>query len=345
LELFRDEVFVFTPKHDVIDLPAGATPIDFAYRIHTEVGHRCVGARVNGRMVSLDYEFSNGDICEVLTSSTPRPSPDWLRVAKTSGAKSKIRRFLRQQHRQANVDRGRELLERELARLQHRDRDGIDLDARLADLAEQLNYRETDDLYAAIGYGDLDPESAVARLRAKPEKPETLLAEAELLLPLGVEAARPTGPRVSAGGVAGFHTRLSRCCSPLPGDAILGYVTRGRGLAIHRADCQNIAHHARREPSRVVDLTWTNDGEATYQADLQLDAIDRVGLLADISSLVGETQINIASAHVRTDASHRTARIHLTLDIRHRDELNALIRRLDSIPDVMHVRVGPPPEP
>ncbi|MFQ6131262.1 MAG: RelA/SpoT family protein [Armatimonadota bacterium] len=338
MALFRDEVFVFTPKGDVVDLPAGATPIDFAYRIHTEVGHHCAGAKVNGRMVSLDYQLKNGDIAEILTSNTARPSRDWLRLVQTSSAKSKIRRFLRQQIREENVERGRELLTREVQRLSARDLEQIDLEARLAELAGKLNLRSAEDVYAALGYGDLEPEHIVSLLKPT-APPATLADEAELVLPLGEERRPPQRASVSAAGVSGFQTRVSRCCGPLPGDDIVGYVTRGRGMAIHRADCKNLAGHARREPHRVVALDWGDDSDLTYRAEVLVDALDRVGLLSDISAIVSETQINIASAHVHTDNAEHVAQIHMSLDIRSRDHLDRLVRRLEDLSDVLRVRV------
>ena len=337
IEVFRDEVFVFTPNRDLIALPSGATPIDFAYRIHTEVGHRCAGARVNGRMVPLDYTFVNGDICEVITARSGKPSRDWLRIAQTSAAKQKIRRFLRQQHREENIDRGRQLLAQELERHPHRhDGEAIDPEA-LGRIANDLNYRRVDDLYAAVGYGDVDPETVTGRL-VRSRAPQSLAAEAELLLPLDVPRAERRRGRVLAGGVHGFQTRVSKCCSPLPGDDIVGYVTRGQGLAIHRADCSNLAYHARREPARVVELDWADDAGVAYQTEVQVDAVDRVGLLGDITALVGACGVNIASASVHTDAPNRMASIHMTLDIRHRDDLELLLERIDALPDVMHVR-------
>ncbi|MFQ5809639.1 MAG: RelA/SpoT family protein, partial [Armatimonadota bacterium] len=341
IELFRDEVFVFTPNRDLIALPSGATPIDFAYRIHTEVGHRCAGARVNGRMVPLEYTFVNGDICEVITARSGKPSPDWLRMAQTTSAKQKIRRFLRQQHRTENIERGRQLLARDFERHVQRGGDDEISPEALGRIAEGLNYRGVDDLYAALGYGDVDPDTVVSRL-LKSRVPLTLEAEAELLLPLDVPHEERRRGRVSAGGVDGFQTRLSKCCTPLPGDQIVGYVTRGHGLAIHRAHCKNLAYHARREPARVVTLDWADDPDAAYQTELQVDAVDRVGLLADITALVGACGVNIASASVHTDAPNRMASIHMTLDIRHRKDLELLIERVDALADVMHVRRPPP---
>ena len=333
IELFRDEVFVFTPHRDLIALPSGATPIDFAYRIHTEVGHRCVGARVNGRMISLDYTFVNGDICAVITARTGKPSPDWLRIAQTTSAKQKIRRFLRQEHRHENIERGRQLLAREFERSGG---DGqMDAEA-LSRIADELNYQRLDDLYAALGYGDVDPDTVIGRL-VRSRAPESLAAEAELLLPLDVPRPEQRRGRVRAGGVDGFQTRLSKCCAPLPGDRIVGYVTRGHGLAIHRADCNSLAYYAQREPGRVVELDWAQEGDGAYQAELQVDAVDRVGLLADITALVGACGVNIASASVHTDARNRMASIHMTLDIRHRRDLDLLVERIDALPDVMHV--------
>ena len=338
LDLFSDQVFVFTPEGEVKDLPAGAGPLDFAYRVHTEVGDHCVGAKVNGKLVPLTYEFRNGDIAEIITSPSARPSPDWLRLIKSSTIRSKVRRYLKNQMRDENITAGKEALQRAVRRRHPTERERIDL-GELGDLAERMNFPDEDGLYAAIGYGDVEPETVVTRLLSQWHPPATLEEEADLFRGAGEQPAleMPSAP-VAIGGISGVASRLSKCCAPLPGDEVVGYITRGRGLAIHRADCKNLKHHAQYEPSRVVPLTW-DDGSSKrgYPADLEVVAVDRVGLLAHISTIVSEMDTNIRAANVRTTPS-RLANLQLSVEVRGREALDELINRLRGLVDVVSVR-------
>lgn len=340
MDLFRDQVFVFTPEGDVIDLPAGSGPLDFAYRIHTMVGHRCVGAKVNGRMVSLDYVFKNGDICEIATGAKAKPSMDWLKLLKTSHARGKVRQFFRKEQREENVRRGRELLEREIRRFSQQKQELINLD-RLREVALTRNYATAEDVLAAIGYGGLEAETIVQRLRDEPAKPETIAEQAQLLL-LAPDQQRKRGPAkigVSVGGVDNIQFTLAKCCAPVPGDPIVGYVTRGRGLAIHRTDCKNLQAHQRRSPERVRPLEWTSESQATYPVEVHIRAFDRPGLLMDISGIITERQINIVRADVHPQDSH-SASIRLELHIHNAGELEEIIRRIRSLSDVWDVHRG-----
>ncbi|MBC7324680.1 MAG: bifunctional (p)ppGpp synthetase/guanosine-3',5'-bis(diphosphate) 3'-pyrophosphohydrolase, partial [Moorella sp. (in: Bacteria)] len=240
IDLFSDRVYVFTPKGDVVELPAGSVPIDFAYRVHTDVGHRCTGARVNGRIVPLDYKLKTGDIVEVLTTKGSRPSRDWLHLVKTSQAKNRIRQWFRKEEREKNLARGRELLEKECQK-QGFDPEEALKPALLQEAARKLNVAGVEDLYVMVGDGVVTPFQVLGRLKGEEE------------LPLLAEAAKPAvkpwrgydkpshGIRVR--GIEDLDIRLAHCCNPLPGDAILGYITRGRGVTVHRADCPNINHH------------------------------------------------------------------------------------------------------
>jgi guanosine-3',5'-bis(diphosphate) 3'-pyrophosphohydrolase len=339
MDLFRDEVFVFTPQGDVIDLPAGSGPLDFAYRIHTMVGHRCVGAKVNGRMVSLDYQFRNGDICEIVMGSKPRPSMDWLKIVKTSHARAKVRQFLRKEQREENVHRGRELLEREIRRLSQEEQKLINLD-RLREVAASRNYATEEDLLAALGYGGVDADGIVQRLREQPPAPETITQEAQLLL-AGVEGRRRAPARigVSLGGVTNLKFTLAKCCSPVPGDHIVGYITRTRGLAIHRADCKNLQVHRRRAPERVRELQWTSEAAATYPVEIHIRAFDRPGLLADITAIITERKLNIARVDAHPQDSH-SASIRLELQVHSAQELVEIINRIRRLGDVWDVHRG-----
>ncbi len=339
MDLFNDQVFVFTPDGDVIDLPAGAGPIDFAYHIHTEVGHECVGARVNGRQVPLDYTFSNGDIAEIVTAAGSEPSRDWLEMVKSSRAKSKIRRYLRAKMRAENVAAGRKALNRALEQHPPRIQRDVDLDD-LDQLLESFGFKDTEDLLAAVGYGDVEAGTVVRDLIEEQVKPGSLAEEVErVLADSEMDRSRESGePAVMVDGVDGFQCRLSKCCSPLPGDDITGYITRGKGLTIHRSDCKNLLYHAENEPDRVVPLTWSRkDTDTVFQHELEIVAVDRVGLFSHIAAVVAECGINIASANARTTDSG-VARLDLRLDIRRREDLDHVLERLRALIDVISVR-------
>ncbi len=342
VDLFRDQVFVFTPDGDVIDLPRGAGPLDFAYRIHTEVGHQCVGAVVNGQQVGLDYEFKNGDIAKIITSSSGQPRHDWLRLVQSSHAKAKVRRYLREKSREENITIGSERLQRAIARLSPAER-GKAQEADRAEVAAHFDYQDEASLLAAIGYGVVEAQTVVDYMLEKTAKPDSLVEEAQMLLPTEVspeQLARATGPLpVSADGVDGFYSRISKCCSPLPGDPIRGYITRGSGLAIHRAECKNLAYRAALEPERIVELTWSSEDESTvFRQDIEVVAVDRVGLLSHITAIISDADINIALARAEKAASH-LARLELTLEINRRQDLDHVIERLEQLIDVVNVRL------
>jgi guanosine-3',5'-bis(diphosphate) 3'-pyrophosphohydrolase len=331
LDLFKDQVFVFTPKGDVIDLPAGSTPVDFAYRIHTEVGNHCVGARVNGRMLPLQYQFKNGDVAEIMTSPRPdaRPSLDWLSFVASSQARSKIKSWYRRAQREESIARGRERLQEECERL---GADGEELleEKALGELAQRLSYSESDDLYAAVGYGDLSAETVIRRLRGEPptskrKKRASRSDQASLQM------------AISIGGVTDVLFRLSRCCAPVPGDEIAGFITRGRGVTVHRANCPNLAHYAKREPDRVVPLEWTLSPDAHFPVMIEAEALDRVGLLSDISAIISAQGTNILQARVRTGGKPKMARFNITLEVKGLDHLRSVMDRIGALSDVLRV--------
>lgn len=327
LDLFRNEVFVFTPKGDVVDLPNGATPVDFAYRIHTDVGHRCVGAKVNGRLVPLSYRLHSGDIVEILTSKTSTgPSRDWLEFVVTSNARTKIRQWFRKQQREENVARGKEMLERELRRL------GLLSTLlradRVKEACEKLQVATEEDLYAALGNGDLTLLQVVHALGGPPAP------ASEPAAPQAQPATSPArGLRVR--GVDNVLMTLARCCMPLPGDDVVGYITRGRGVTIHRRDCRNL-DYLRQHGERLLEVEWEPSPEGSYPVEIQVEALDRVGLLKDVLSAVADTRTNVLSvnAHVRRD---KVGVIHLTVDIRNVGQLTAVLQRIGKLPDVYRV--------
>ena len=329
LDLFKDQVFVFTPKGDVIDLPAGSTPVDFAYRIHTQVGHRCVGAKANGRMVPLNYVFKNGDVAEIITSSRPaaRPSLDWLSFVVTSQAKSRIKAWYRHAQRDESIVRGRERLVEECERLGLAPEEVLQAKA-LEEIARAFGYGSVEDLHAAVGYGDVVAETVLRKLRgeaAKP-KPKAVVAKDQGQMRLAV----------TAGGVKDVYFRLSRCCAPLPGDAIVGFITRGAGVTVHRENCPNVVYHSQREPGRVLPVEWALSADAYYPVIVQVEALDRVGLLSDITAIISAANTNILEAGAHTGGKPRLARFHLTLEVKDLTHLQGILERIRALSDVLH---------
>ncbi len=339
-ELLADQVFVFTPKGQVIDLPKGATPIDVAYRVHTEVGHHCAGARVNRRLVPLDYRLRTGDVVEIITSPQAAPTRDWLEIIETGAAKAKVRRFLRAQMREQNSQAGRQAVQREIERLAPADRQRLDM-GRLSKVVEQFGFAEEDALYAAVGYGDVEPSTVVRRLLEEaPRRPMSLTEEVQLKLP-SIEAqdgaVQGNGQTVRLAG--GLHGRLAGCCNPIPGDEILGYLTRGRGIAVHRADCKNIRYRAQQEPERVHLVSWGEEGRP-FRVWLEIVAVNRVGLLSHLSAIVSNASINITAAQT-SEFEPGLAKLFLQVEVVHRNQLTYLRERLEQVVDVVTARELP----
>jgi GTP pyrophosphokinase len=336
LDLFQNEVFVFTPKGDVIDLPAGATPVDFAYRIHTDVGHHTVGAKLNGRLVPLSHKLHTGDIVEITTNKTSAgPSRDWLTFVATSNARAKIKQWFKHERHQENLGRGRELLERELRRT------GAVAAAmkpeRLKEVAERFGLPSDEELLAEVGNGDLSVLQVVQVLRGDTAQTEE------------TEPALPTAPPAApAGGVQGVRVRgvdnvlmhFARCCTPLPGDRITGYITRGRGVTIHRMDCPNIVA-LRGRPERLLEVEWETSTGATYSVEIEIESLDRVGLLKDIMAAIAETKTNALSVNSRV-RKDKVVITNIVLDIRSVTQLQTLMQKVQKVPEVYNVaRVVP----
>lgn len=325
-DMATDEVLVFTPKGDLIDLPDGATPLDFAYRIHTQIGHRCVGARVNGRIVPLDYKLRTGDVVEILTRQTPQPSYDWLRMVRTSSARSKIRAYFREARRAEFIAHGRSLLERELDRM--RIPPNAFRDA-LPEILKALNLRTEDDLYASIGEGLTSVQAVLQRLR-------TLAPDTTQPAPDTVPSA-PAGREIRAMQIEdadGYMTRRATCCYPLPGDELRGYISRGRGIIVHRAACPNLRALEEKEPERIMHIEWLVHKDHTYPAALRFEALDRPGVLGDITTILGSAGINIADVRVRR-TPNLTALVDLVLQVHSAYELRAITQKLASLEDVL----------
>jgi guanosine-3',5'-bis(diphosphate) 3'-pyrophosphohydrolase len=326
LDLFQDQVFVFTPKGDVKDLPSGATPLDFAYRIHTDVGHRTIGTKVNNRLVPLDYKLRNGDIVEIVTTKAAHgPSRDWLNIVRTSHAREKIRAWFKRQQREENIAQGKELLDRELRRLAHETLSAVDA-ARLAEIAGQYRIRELEDFYAAIGYGAISPASVVSKLE--------IHDDAAITLPEEAPPAAPSTTGVRVKGVGDLLVRFAKCCSPIPGDDITGYVTRGKGVTVHRSSCPSVL--SERDIERLIDVEWETASQQTYPITVRIAAVDRPGLLNEITNVVAEYKVNIVAAAVSTHADG-TAIITATFTVTSLQQLSKVLSKIERVRDVTSV--------
>jgi guanosine-3',5'-bis(diphosphate) 3'-pyrophosphohydrolase len=326
LDVFQDQVFVFTPKGDVKDLPSGATPLDFAYRIHTDVGHRTIGAKVNNRLVPLDSKLRNGDIVEIITTKAAHgPSRDWLNVVRTNAAREKIRQWFKRQQRDENITQGKELLDRELRRVAHETLATIDAE-KLGEIATQLHYRELDDFFAAIGYGAVSPASVVSKLE--------IHDDVAIALPEVAPPAEPSTSGVRVKGVGDLLVRFAKCCSPIPGDPIIGYVTRGKGVTVHRSTCPSVL--SEKDIERLIDVEWEMAGQQTYPITVRIEAIDRPGLLNEITNVVAEHKVNIVAASIGVHADS-LATITATLKVTSLQQLSKVLTRIEGIRDVTSV--------
>jgi GTP pyrophosphokinase len=336
-ELFTDQVFVLTPRGDVIDLPAGSTPVDFAYRVHSDVGHHCVGAKVNTRLVPLTYQFKNGDVVDIITRPSANPSRDWLAIAKTAHAKSKIKAYFKKLSHGENVQRGRELLEKEFSHQIERDprRWGDDPRAVLKDdslraVAAHFNVPTEVELLASIGYGTTAPLAVLNKLKpAVAPGPE---------IQVGGKRADDRKLQITAGGQNADNVlfRRSRCCLPIPGDDVIGYITRGRGMALHRRECPNAQHALLTETDRCTAVEYTGGDGQVYQVYLIIDCMDRTGLLADVGTVFAENKTNITA--VKTQ-SHRdkTATLELAVEVRNTEHLATLFQRVRALGDILDI--------
>ncbi|MEO7118676.1 MAG: RelA/SpoT family protein [Candidatus Limnocylindrales bacterium] len=328
LDIFQDQVFVFTPKGAVKDLPAGATPIDFAYRIHTDVGHSCIGAKVNNRLVPLDYKLKNGDIVEIVTTKSAHgPSRDWLDKVQTNHAREKIRQWFKRQQRDENIVHGKESLDRELRRLARTSLDKVGGD-RMAEMAELYRYPSLDDFYAAVGYGAVSTQQVVMRLGVVDDADQAVLPQIAPPSP-----ARTGGVRVN--GVGDLMVRFTKCCTPIPGDPIVGFVTRGRGVTVHLRTCTTVVNE--KDVARLIDVDWEIEAQQTYPIAIRVEAYDRTGLLSDLTNVVAADKINIIAAHVTVHPDHR-ATIQATLQVTSVAQLAKVMARLEQLRDVFSVQ-------
>ncbi len=344
VDLFSDEVFVFTPKGDVVNLPKGATPIDFAYRIHSAIGNKCVGAKINGRIVTLDTPLNTGDFVEILTSSTSHgPSQDWLKLAKTSDAKTKIRAYFKRELHDENAARGHDMLEREAKRLGY-SLGQLTKSDYLDSLFRRYTLHSLDDIFVTVGFGGLSSAQIINRLVEEMRKNTHTEAIPEIkpVAPAPSKDEKKSNAHHTQGviveGDPGMLVRFAHCCNPLPGDDIVGYITRGRGVSIHRRDCTNM-DEMMLEPERFINVHWESESGAGYEAGIRVIAGDRVGLLADISVMLAQLEVPIVAVSARTDKSkaQRVTIIDLVIAIKDTNQLEDIINRLLKRGDILEV--------
>lgn len=343
IDLFTNEVFVFTPKGEVINLPTGSTPIDFAYKIHSGVGNKCVGAKVDGRIVPIDYKLKNGNIVQILTSSNSvGPSRDWLKIVKSSQAKTKIKQWFKKERREENIDKGQEIIDKEIRRL------GLNippaqLQKLLISMAKKLGFSNEEDLYAAIGYGGIALTQVMPKIKeaARKEAAQEHVVEKEVQ-PVPKENDKKkkedVGQGVRVKGIDNIMVRFSRCCNPVPGDNIVGYITRGRGVSIHRKDCPNIVDNIE-IMDRFIEVEWNIDKAISFQVEIQIKATDRKGLLSELTIVLAEAKIPINGLNARI-TKERTAIFNMVLeinDIEHLDKLMQKLKNLKGVIDIFRV--------
>ena len=343
LDLYADEVFVFTPKGDVTALPRGSTPVDFAYSVHTEVGHRTIGARVNGRLVALEYELRNGDKVEIVTSKAADagPSRDWLEFLGSSRARSKVKQWFSRERRVDAIEKGKDEVSRALAK-QGMGWKRLIAGQELAAVAEQMNYKDLEALYRAVGDGHLGTQSVVnqlvSRMAGDQDESDDVVAT-----PSVVEAPARASEAVVVEDTDDVWVTLARCCTPVPRDAILGFVTRGRGVSVHRTDCPNAAD-LKRDPERLIPVRWDTAAQSTFRVTVQVEALDRKHLLRDITTVLGDLHVNILGAQVTTQRD-RVAYLRFTFelgDIAHLDHILDQVRRIEAVFDAYRVVPRPP---
>jgi len=345
-DLFQNQVFVFTPQGDVVELPAGSTPVDFAYKIHSAVGNRCVGAKVDGRIVPLNFKLTTGKIVEVLTTKQPHgPSRDWLKFVKSTQARNKIKHWFKKERREENIEKGKEMLERELKRNHFNPSNVLKADW-MSEIIKRISVKDLDELYAAIGYGGIMINQVLPKVREKhKELQRQLQAEQKQQQSIEeqsvhVDKKKPRHNKGNQGvivkGMDGILVRFAKCCSPVPGDEIIGYITRGRGVTVHRADCPNFETNEDTQ-NRFIEAHWLQDEQSAYQSEVQIVAPDRKGLLSEITRLIAETSVLVLGVNARR-TKDEIAVINLTLEISNKDQLKQVMNKFKNMPDIIDVK-------
>ncbi|MBQ6937983.1 MAG: bifunctional (p)ppGpp synthetase/guanosine-3',5'-bis(diphosphate) 3'-pyrophosphohydrolase [Clostridia bacterium] len=340
IDMFADEVFVFTPRGDVIGLPAGATPIDFAFYIHSAVGYRMTGAKVNSKIVNLDYKLQNGDIVEVITSGAGKgPSRDWLKIVKTSTARSKINSWFKKENREINIERGRTAVENEFKRVGMSQSD-LFQSKYLEPMLRRYGFANVEEMYAAIGFGGITAAKVVTRLRDSYQSDHK---EAEVITEISpkqnVHKNHKGDSGIEVRGVDNCLVRLSRCCNPVPGDDIIGFITKGRGVSVHRCDCINVQAEKMTDEmrARMIECSWLDDISTAFHTELSIECTNRNGILADVIAVVSEQKINLIAANARP-LKDRTALIDITIDVTGKEEIDSIIRKLHRVPGVYEIK-------
>lgn len=346
-DIFSDKVYVFTPKGDVSELPQGSGPLDFAYNIHTDIGNKTVGAKVNGKIVQLDYKMKNGDIIEILTSPNSfGPSRDWLKLVATSKAKNKIKRFLKTQDRDENILKGREAVIKVLQEIGFVPKEMLSK-SKMKEVLSRYNYHTEDDLFAAVGYGEVSAMTLANRLTEEERREQQLEKEQQELQNLMNKPTKKEPEKMKIRheggiviqGVQNLLVRMSRCCNPVPGDEIVGYITKGRGISIHRADCPNVATADDQTQQRLIEVEWedTTNVNKEYDADLEIYGYDRAGLLNDVLQVVNTLTKRISSVEAKTNKD-KVATIRITVAIQNLSHLQSIVTKIKQIPDVYSVK-------
>ncbi len=336
IDLFTDEVFVFTPKGAVHALPVSSTPVDFAYTVHTEVGHRCTGAKLNGKIVPLDHKLKNGDIVEIITGKVDNPSMGWLNFVKTSAARAKIKSFFKKQKREENLSRGKALLDEEIRKLTLEPSQVLS-DEVMSSLLKEFNVPGMEDLIVQIGYGEASPYVVAKKAKSIWDRGRGVAAaEEEIVRP--APAPKRKGRKhigVQVAGATNILIRFSRCCRPLPGEEIIGFVTKGKGVTIHKSDCPNV-QRMEEDGGKYVKVEWNPEPEQAFPVEVEVEAFDRVGVLHDILEKIAETKTNVSAANVKTKRGS-VAVIKLIVDVRDAAHLSNVIKMIKSVSDVYNV--------
>ena len=338
-ELFEDEVYVFTPKGAIKVLPRGATPIDFAYSIHAEIGHHMTGCKINSKMMPIITPLKSGDIVEIITSDNSKgPSRDWLKFVKSSSAKNKIKSWFKKEQKAENIEKGKDLIEKELKRigLTHAD---LFKPEYIEPMLEKYKYKNIEEMQAALGFGANSPVKVIARMLQeyrKEHQEEDIEEKIQELTKEKNKKPKPSNSGVVVKGIDNCLVKLSKCCNPLPGDDIVGYITKGRGVSVHRIDCTNI-NDLISEENRIIDVEWYNGNKVSYQAEVEINSNDRVGLLLDILKEIGTTKAKILGVNTKT-TKERIAKIDVTMEVENLEELNKAIKVIRKVDSVYEVR-------
>ncbi|MCT4605401.1 MAG: bifunctional (p)ppGpp synthetase/guanosine-3',5'-bis(diphosphate) 3'-pyrophosphohydrolase [Marinisporobacter sp.] len=340
IDLFTNEVFVFTPKGDVFDLPAGSTPIDFAYKVHSAIGNSCIGAKVDGRIVPIDYKLKNGNIVEVLTSKQSHgPSRDWLKFVKSTQAKNRIRQWFKKERREENIEKGRDMLEKEIRRNGYEVHE-LAKTQWMNQLVKKFRFNHIEDIYAAVGYGGILTNQVIPKLKQlykeaqKEEKsPEEAIVAVNKQHKSKNENKNTQGIKVK--GIDNILVRFAKCCTPVPGDEIVGFITRGRGVSIHRADCVNILKETD-SMDRFIEVEWNEDRQKSYETEIQIISADRKGLLSEVTNVISDIKLTVTAVNART-TKDRIAVVNLTIEITNIQQLDKLIKKIKAMQGVLDV--------